>query len=172
MQESNQVANVKILIRQGQATRTELGAQERERVLGIPGILCDDSGKQTPKLKGGNMSKGIYVAGKYFDDNVIDILYNMRQGIILASGLLQQGYTPFCPFIDFHFILSQQSDTRFKVEDFYRYSIHWLRKSDVLLCAFPGWEKSKETVAEIKEAKIMGIPIYYNMLDFYEQEKP
>jgi len=103
----------------------------------------------------------IYVAGKYSDPNIINVLGNIREGIKMSAKLLSLGYAPFCPFLDYQF---QFYEPDLKVEDYYAYSLTWLNSCDAML-VLPGYKSSKGTLAEIDTAKISGIPIYYSLED-------
>ena len=48
------------------------------------------------------------------------------------------------------------------VEDYYRYSVDWLKVSDAILLV-PGWQVSKGTKKEVEIADKMDIPIYYDI---------
>ena len=106
--------------------------------------------------------KRIYIAGAYSADNVITILDNIREGMRLATKVLLLGYAPFCPWLDFHFQLMLRGDEKLTVEDYYRYSIAWLKVSDAMLLV-PGWQSSRGTKTEMEIADKMGIPIYYDI---------
>ena len=49
--------------------------------------------------------KRVYIAGKYDDTNVIQVLKNIRVGIKASVKALRTGYIPFCPWLDFMFAL-------------------------------------------------------------------
>ena len=100
----------------------------------------------------------LYVAGQYSADNVIDVLKNIGKGRKACAELFQLGFSPFCPWHDAAFIIDNP-DAFFTVEQFYRYSIEWLKVSDAVLL-LPGWKLSKGTLAEIKIAEELGIPIF------------
>ena len=107
--------------------------------------------------------KRIYVAGPYSADNVIDVLRNIRNGIEASQQVFMQGYAPFCPWLDYHFVLMDFGDA-LTLDDFYQYSMAWLDVSDGLL-VLPGYETSKGTLAEIKRAERLNIPVYYDIDD-------
>ncbi len=107
--------------------------------------------------------KRIYVAGPYSADNVMDVLHNIRKGIEVSYQLFVRGYAPFCPWLDYQYVLFD-SGSYLKIDDFYECSIAWLNVSDALL-VLPGWEKSKGTIDEINHAEIMHIPIFYEIDD-------
>ena len=106
--------------------------------------------------------KRVYIAGAYSANNVIEILDNIREGMRLATKVFLLGYSPFCPWLDFHFQLMLRGAEKLTVEDYYRYSIAWLEVSDVMLLV-PGWQSSKGTKTEMEIAYKMDIPIYYDI---------
>ena len=73
----------------------------------------------------------IYVAGAYSDTNVLRVLKNIGRGQYWAAELFMEGFAPFSPWADRDFIfMNFQED--FKVEDFYEYSMEWLKVSDAV----------------------------------------
>ena len=108
--------------------------------------------------------KCVYVAGSYSADNVLQVFENMRKGIKMSSFLFQNGYAPFCPWLDYHFCLMKEDNDKLTVEMFYEYSIAWLLKSDALL-VLPDSEQSKGTVGEIELAQLYDIPVFYSFED-------
>ena len=93
----------------------------------------------------------------------MDVLRNIRNGIEVSQQVFMQGYAPFCPWLDYHFVLMDFGDG-LTLQDFYDYSIAWLLVSDGML-VLPGWEKSTGTIAEIEYAKLHNIPIFYDIDD-------
>ena len=110
------------------------------------------------------MLKRIYIAGAYSADNVLNVLNNIRKGIRASTELLLAGFAPFCPFLDYQFQLMLRENETLTVEDYYQYSIAWLEVSDAVL-VLPDYKNSKGTLAEIKKAKELNIPVYYNFKD-------
>ena len=102
--------------------------------------------------------KRVYVAGAYSADNVIDVLDNMRRGMKKGTEVLLAGYSPFVPWFDFHFQLMLKETQTLTVQDYYNYSIAWLKVSDYIL-VLPNSENSKGTQEEIRIAKELGIPV-------------
>ena len=105
--------------------------------------------------------KRIYIAGPYSADNVMDVLHNIRAGIQASYDVFKAGYAPFCPWLDYHYVLFDKA-SRLTINDFYDYSIAWLRVSDALL-VIGDYKTSKGTLAEIDEAGEIGIPVFYNL---------
>jgi len=106
--------------------------------------------------------KRVYVAGAYSANNVIEILNNIREGMRWATKVFLTGNAPFTPWLDFHFHLMLREDENLTVEDYYEYSLAWLRAADVVFVT-PGWEQSKGTIAEVAEARRLGIKVVYNI---------
>lgn len=102
--------------------------------------------------------KRIYIAGSYSADNVIEILDNIRKGIRAATIVLLKKDAPFCPWLDYNYNLALRENEKLTIEDFYRYSLAWLERSDMVV-VLPNSEKSKGTQAEIKRAKELNIPV-------------
>ena len=113
----------------------------------------------------------VYVAGAYSADNVIKVLNNMNKGIRLATVLMLDGFSPFCPWLDFQFQLALREGEELKAENYYRYSIDWLKVSDAVLLV-PGWQNSKGTLNELEIANKLEIPIFEELedLDNYRSE--
>ena len=108
------------------------------------------------------MIKRVYVAGAYSADNVLQVLENMRVGMRAGTEVLLAGFCPFVPFFDYQFKLMSREGESITLEDYYRYSMAWLEVSDAVL-VIPGYEKSKGTLAEIKRAVELGIPVFYDL---------
>jgi hypothetical protein len=118
-----------------------------------------------------NRRMKVYVAGPYSSDNVLGVLSNIRKGNRWAYQLLQQGFAPFSPWLDYHFVLEDHTND-LTVQDFYEYSMEWLRVSDAIFVQ-GDWQKSKGTLAEIEEAKLLSIPIFFDItkLILYAREQ-
>jgi hypothetical protein len=111
-----------------------------------------------------NKINRVYVAGAYSADNVITVLDNIREGMRLATEVFLAGFSPFCPWLDFHFQLMLRENERLTVEDYYIYSLAWLDVSDAMLVGtWRGWDKSKGLRAEIERAYHIGIPVFYKI---------
>jgi hypothetical protein len=84
----------------------------------------------------------------------------MREGMRWATRVFLAGHAPFAPWLDFHFQLMLRDGEALTVDDYYQYSLAWLRAAEVVF-ATPGWEHSKGTHAEIEEATRLGIPVVF-----------
>lgn len=109
--------------------------------------------------------KRVYVAGAYSDDNVIGVLKNIGRGQYWSGRIFQAGMAPFCPWFDKEYVIMNWEDD-FDVEKFYAYSLAWLEPSDAVFVipnyrGLKDWQDSKGTLAEIKQAKELGIPVFY-----------
>jgi hypothetical protein len=100
----------------------------------------------------------IYVAGKYSDNNVVDVLKNIGMGERVCADLFVAGYAPFCPWHDKSYVMLNP-ELEFSVQQFYDYSIAWLKVSDAMFL-LPNWKESKGTLKEIEIAKEQGIPVF------------
>jgi hypothetical protein len=108
--------------------------------------------------------KRVYVAGAYNANNVISVLDNMRKGMRASLDILLLGYAPFCPWLDYHFQLMLRENEKLTVDDYYKYSIAWLEVAETVY-VIPGYQNSKGTAAEIKRAKELNIPIYFDLME-------
>jgi len=106
--------------------------------------------------------KKVYIAGPYSADNITDCLENMRNGMRMGVKVLLAGFAPWVPWHDFHHHLMLRDGESLSINDYYNFSIEWLKVSDCML-VLPGWENSKGTLAEIEIANRLNIPIYYNL---------
>lgn len=109
----------------------------------------------------------VYVAGAYSDDNVLGVLKNIGRGETIAAELFRLGFAPFTPWHDKSFVIENWDDD-FTVEQFYNYSMEWLKASDAVLIVpnikgLKNWEDSKGTLAEIEVAKENNIPVFYTI---------
>lgn len=111
----------------------------------------------------------VYVAGPYSSGDIITILENIRNGQRQSVRLLLAGHEPFCPWLDYQFNFMLRDKEKLYVEDYYRYSMAWLEVSDAVV-VLRGWDTSKGTLAEMKRAKELGIPIYYGIDQFLRSE--
>jgi len=113
--------------------------------------------------------KRVYVAGSYNGPDVITVLDNMRIGMRAGLEVLRAGFSPWVPWFDYHFQLMLRPGETLTIQDYYNYSMAWLRVSDaVYVCNYR--EDSKGTKAEIEEAQRLGIPVYYTIQDLIDAE--
>jgi hypothetical protein len=103
--------------------------------------------------------KKIYIAGKYDDVNVRKVLLNIRAGIEMAVKVLKNGDIPFCPFLDFLFILMGEGYS-LDQDALRNYSMKWLEVCDEVWF-LPSCGSSKGCRAEWERAKELNIPIHF-----------
>lgn len=103
----------------------------------------------------------VYVAGSFRGRDEIETARNMRRGIKTCIRLMKKGYTPFCPWFDFFYILMGCKMSR---KDMMKYSLTWLKVADVML-VLPRSSKSEGTQKEIEVALHLNILICYKEID-------
>jgi len=108
--------------------------------------------------------KKIYVAGKYSGDNVLDVLINIGRGEKACSKLFNLGYAVFSPWADRQHIY-QNPDFKYNVDKFKKASMAWLEVSDAVYVV----SMSGGVMTEIKRAKKLGIPVFYNLSDLLKE---
>ena len=110
--------------------------------------------------------KRIYIAGAITPtgsgNHAIEFCKNVRAGIKVAIDLIQLGYLPFCPMLDYQFFMT--SDVEISLETIQKYSLGWLEACDAML-GRPGWEDSAGTRKEIEFAQESGIPVYFSIIE-------
>ena len=97
----------------------------------------------------------VYVAGRYNGKDVIEILHNMRVGIDLGVKIMEIGYAPYIPWLDFQIGLRADFD----VQTYKDCSMEWVRFSDAVLLV-PDQERSSGVLAEIEMARVLNIPVF------------
>jgi hypothetical protein len=117
----------------------------------------------------------IYVAGAYSDTNVLGVLRNIGRGEYWASQLFMRGYAPFTPWHDKTFVIQNWKE-EFTVDQFYNYSMEWLRASDAVFIVpnhvgLKDWGNSTGTLKEIEEAERLGIPVFYSLKELEAWKK-
>ena len=101
--------------------------------------------------------KKVYIAGK-LNDNAVNYIKNMHKMITTADKIRRLGYSVFIPCLD---ILSGLVAGDYEYQDYFENNLPWLEASDaVYIC--PGYETSKGAIKEIKHAKMLGIPVYFD----------
>ena len=107
----------------------------------------------------------VYIAGPYNAHSIIKVLNNIRVGINMAVVLLQAGFAPFCPFLDFQF----QLQAELTVKQFKAFSMAWVEVSDAIFM-LDGWEQSAGAIAEKEEAERLDIPVFYRLEELYKYD--
>ena len=113
----------------------------------------------------------VYVAGAYSDTNVLRVLKNIGRGQYWSSRLFMKGLAPFSPWFDKEFVI-QNWEQDFRVEDFYEYSIEWLKVSEAVFVVpnidgMKNWEDSGGVKEEIEIAKECKIPVFFSEISYF-----
>ena len=100
----------------------------------------------------------------------IEYLLNIRDMVQVAIGLIQKGYAPYCPALDYQYFLSLPNFLRTATcygepitEDGIKaISMAFLEVSDIIVL-LPGWEASEGCLAEYSRAVEIGMPSFYGV---------
>lgn len=118
------------------------------------------------------MGLRVYVAGVYSRNidgsqaGTIDTLKNIRAGQKACLDLWRDGFTPFCPWLDYQFMLLD--DGEISVDMFKQYSMDWLEVSDAVV-VLSGTGIGGGVDAEINRALALDIPLYVMVYNDYGQ---
>ena len=104
--------------------------------------------------------KRVYVAGAISSDDPVKMLGNIKKGLCMSAYLIAKGYFVFSPFLDFQLFLGAYGEEITK-KQIQANSMAWLEVSDSVL-VLAGWKESTGTKREIKRARELGIPVYYD----------
>lgn len=106
----------------------------------------------------------IYLAGAMTSSHPITFLDNLRKGMRATAELIVYGdgrYAVFSPFIDFSIFFQLREGEQITVDMIKAQSMAWLEVSDCVL-VLPEWGESQGTIAEIKRAHELKIPVFFN----------
>lgn len=109
----------------------------------------------------------VYIAGPYSSDNILAGLENIRAGMRMATKLLLHGLAVFCPWLDHQLFLQLREGEEISLQTIQQHSIAWLKASDAVL-VLKGFEASKGTLAEMKEAYALEKPVFFNVMDLLQ----
>lgn len=114
------------------------------------------------------MIKRVYIAGLltprgcWSKNLAIDHLINQRKMIRWALEALFDGFDPYVPAFDHLFWMVMNDDEVVTEAMIKRYSKSWLEVCDAMILT-PGWQQSPGTLAEIKHAEALGIPVFKSL---------
>jgi hypothetical protein len=111
--------------------------------------------------------KRVYIAGKYSAPNIIEGLENIRKGLRAGTEMLLDGNAVFCPWADNALFLQLREGESIDVETIKAHSMAWLEVSDIVY-VLKDYQESKGTLAEIKRAEELNIPVIYEEKERYE----
>lgn len=102
----------------------------------------------------------VYVAGPMTPrgegNHAIEFLTNLRKGIEVCLTLIEHGFAPFSPFLDFLYWIAGGQLTEEQVK---KISATFLRVCDCVLL-LDGWEQSSGCRNELKIASEVGLPAF------------
>jgi hypothetical protein len=102
----------------------------------------------------------IYVAGPYTTNNQLGILKNIKTGIDVCVELINMGFAPYCPWLDYQYVISHGVDGKVLFD----VSVEYLLVSECMYLV-EGWEESTGVKKEIIIAGLIPIPIFNTMID-------
>lgn len=109
----------------------------------------------------------LYVAGKYNDTDVLKVLDNMRLGIDTCTELMELGFAPWCPWLDYHYRLRSGNVT---MEQYKASGLAWVEGSQAMLM-LPNYRNSGGALAEKALAEQIGIPVFENIQSLLQWAK-
>ena len=114
--------------------------------------------------------KRVYVAGAYNANGALAVMANIANGVQMALRVLKAGFAPYVPWFDVLLHVANPCPESTTIEECYEWSMAWLEVSDAVLVV-PGWEESHGTIAEIKRATELNIPVFYSIKDLVKWRK-
>ena len=113
--------------------------------------------------------KKVYIAGAMSANDILQVLQNLHDGIEIGGDALQAGFAPFVSHFDSFFKLQKGVNFDIPMQRYYDYTMEWLKVSDIVLVC-PNYKNSVGTLAEIKTAMELGIPVYYSLSEMVLKE--
>jgi hypothetical protein len=101
------------------------------------------------------MKRLIYIAGRYRGKNSNEIWHNIMAARERAEIIAEHGDMPVVPHLNTMFMDGIQDD-QFWLDG----TMELMRRCDAVW-AMPNWKKSEGAKQEIKEAKKLNLPIFY-----------
>lgn len=100
--------------------------------------------------------KRVYIAYRYNSDHAGTVLSNIGVATKIGFYFAKKGYAPYIPHSDF--LLAIMFGKNLPLDFYYEFSMEWLRVCDFIAVVDDGQMLSKGVLAEIEEAKRLGIP--------------
>lgn len=96
----------------------------------------------------------------------IEYLYNVRDMLRLGGQLIENGYAPFVPGMDFPmFFVNELTEEQIK-----GIGLSWLEVCDAVV-VLPFFENSHGVIAELQRAEELGIPVFGDVHQLNEYVK-
>ena len=115
----------------------------------------------------------VYIAGlltprgTWSTNLAIDHEINLRKNVRAGLDVLFAGFDPFIPAFDHLFWWVMQDGEIITEAMIKRFSKTWLKRCDAVVLT-PKWRGSPGTLAEIKLAEKLGIPVFETLEDLLE----
>lgn len=97
----------------------------------------------------------IYVVGAYRAPTIRGVVENIRSAESVALSLWQRGFAVVCPHLNSALLDGAVPDGTFLAGD-----LEILSRCDAVVTV-PGWEASVGSVAEVQEAKSLGLAVFH-----------
>lgn len=82
----------------------------------------------------------------------------------MATKLIMNNIAPICPWLDSELFLQLREGEAISLETIQEVSMSYLRKADAVM-VLKGHETSKGTMAELKEAYALDIPVFFGYFE-------
>lgn len=105
--------------------------------------------------------KVIYIAGKYSDNDPLNVEENIDLAREYALALWEMGYTAICPHLN---TANFEDDSNCKYDDFLDGDLELIKRSDALFM-LPNWTESFGACREREHAISLDKKIFYDLND-------
>lgn len=100
-------------------------------------------------------------------NHAVECLVNIAEGIHAGGVLIAEGFAPFCPMLDYQYLLA---DFHFGDDALKAVSLEWIRRCDCVL-ALPGWKESAGAKLEADLCALAQIPVFESIGKILEWRK-
>lgn len=118
-------------------------------------------------MAGGDEQRVVYVAGPYTARTVWGVAWNIWRAWAAARRLARLGFAPLCPHANSAFMPADL--------DWYGIDLEFLRRlrpGHDAIFMLTGWEASRGAVAELAEARRLGLLIWFDGAEIYLEPHP
>lgn len=113
------------------------------------------------EMNGDGKQLVIYVAGPYSAASAKQISENVRRAELVGQEIMRRGHVALCPHTMTH---DWDIGTGLEYQDFLRCDLELLRRCDAI-CMVEGWEMSKGSVGEWRDAQQCGLRMFMNVAE-------